>query len=149
MAELKIRPAQPDDAAFISDLLQLMGLPSSPAHIASRIRAADQSTNDAVLVATLDDRAAGFAALHRSDIFHEPGGIGRIKVLGVHPDHRRAGVGTALLTSAMDHFRNHGCIRMEVTSGEDRASAHAFYEACGMHADLRRFVIRLDANVGE
>jgi hypothetical protein len=34
----------------------------------------------------------------------------------------------------------HGCIRVEVTSGDHRPDAHAFYERMGYKSDCRRFI---------
>jgi hypothetical protein len=41
---------------------------------------------------------------------------------------------------AEDFAWDNGCVRIEITSGEHRAGAHAFYEAIGYKQDSRRFI---------
>jgi len=45
---------------------------------------------------------------------------------------RRRGVGQLLVEAAKRWARDHGCVRLSVTSAERRADAHAFYPACGL-----------------
>jgi GNAT superfamily N-acetyltransferase len=51
-----------------------------------------------------------------------------VEDLAVHPDHRSAGHGKALLDAAKDWAREHGATHLELDSGEVRADAHRFYE---------------------
>jgi GNAT superfamily N-acetyltransferase len=54
-----------------------------------------------------------------------------VEDLAVHPDHRSAGHGKALLDAAKDWGRAHGATHLELDSGEARADAHRFYEREG------------------
>jgi hypothetical protein len=48
-----------------------------------------------------------------------------------------------LLVDAADQlFISSGCIRAEVTSGDQRPEAHAFYQAQGYMPNERRFIKR-------
>lgn len=51
-----------------------------------------------------------------------------VEDLAVHPDHRSAGHGKALLDAAKDWGRERGATHLELDSGEARADAHRFYE---------------------
>jgi GNAT superfamily N-acetyltransferase len=54
-----------------------------------------------------------------------------VEDLAVHPDHRSAGHGKALLDAAKDWGRERGATHLELDSGEARADAHRFYEREG------------------
>ena len=68
--------------------------------------------------------------------------LGRITSLVVDPGHRQCGIGRLLVAAVEEFGRAHGCIRFEVTSGDHRPEAHAFYEHLGYKLDCRRFVKR-------
>ena len=51
-----------------------------------------------------------------------------VEDLAVHPDHRSAGHGKALLDAAGAWARERGATHLELDSGEARADAHRFYE---------------------
>ena len=51
-----------------------------------------------------------------------------VEDLAVHPDHRSAGHGKALLDAAKVWGRERGATHLELDSGEARADAHRFYE---------------------
>ncbi|HXO08039.1 MAG TPA: GNAT family N-acetyltransferase [Solirubrobacteraceae bacterium] len=59
-------------------------------------------------------------------------GIGFVDVLGVHPGHRRQGVGTALLRSAFERFAAAGLERGELGVASDNPDALKLYERIGM-----------------
>jgi GNAT superfamily N-acetyltransferase len=109
-----------------------------------RLGALEGSATDAVLVAEATDLVVGAATLHSFDLFHQSGRIGRITSFVVDTSVRGAGVGSLLLAAADDFFRRAGCIRAEVTSGDHRPEAHAFYEANGYLLDERRFLKRYE-----
>jgi GNAT superfamily N-acetyltransferase len=50
------------------------------------------------------------------------------------------GVGSALLESLESWFRENGCKRVEVNSGDHREVAHEFYQSNGYRVDERRFI---------
>ena len=52
---------------------------------------------------------------------------------------RGRGIGTELLAAAEQHLRAKGCVKLEVTSGEQRSSAHDFYAAHGYKEERVRF----------
>ena len=54
-----------------------------------------------------------------------------VEDLAVHPDHRSAGHGKALLDAAKDWGRERGATHLELDSGMGRADAHRFYEREG------------------
>ena len=54
--------------------------------------------------------------------------------------HRQRGVGRALVTAAEEFGWARGCLRLEVTSGDHRPEAQAFYEHLGYQLDCRRFI---------
>jgi ribosomal protein S18 acetylase RimI-like enzyme len=72
-------------------------------------------------------------------MIHRPGRLGRITSLVVAATARGRGVGKNLLTAAERHLRANGCVKLEVTSGEQRSSAHDFYAANGYKEERVRF----------
>jgi len=106
--------------------------PISPALFTERTLGDPNFAPDGCLVAHVDegpagikDAVAGFAiavppgSSHR---FAPPPGTGRIAGLGVLPGWRRAGVGSALLETALTFLRNRGCKKVVY-------AAHEYYVA--------------------
>ena len=56
---------------------------------------------------------------------------------------RRSGVGRALIRAAEAKARRHGCPRLDLSSGDWRSDAHAFYEALGFERSALAFRRRL------
>jgi GNAT superfamily N-acetyltransferase len=82
-------------------------------------------------------------------LFHTPGYLARITALVVAATARGIGVGRALLAATEAYAWSTGCVRIEVTSGDHRPDAHAFYERLGYHVDERRFIKRRTAGTSE
>lgn len=77
------------------------------------------------MVAMLDDDVAGFVCyqfMREKVLVHR---------LAVHPDNRRAGVGTALINKLKDKLTTARRNSIHVTVGERDAAAIAFLRACG------------------
>ncbi|MBS1705067.1 MAG: GNAT family N-acetyltransferase [Armatimonadetes bacterium] len=51
--------------------------------------------------------------------------------LYVHPDHRRSGVGGALLQAVLDYATDRGCVAMEIWSDKRFEQAHRLYQRLG------------------
>lgn len=63
----------------------------------------------------------------------------------VRRDRRPSGAGSALLEAAETEARRHGAPRLDLTSGNWRDDAHAFYERHGFETHARGFTKRLEA----
>lgn len=137
-----VRQAAVTDADDIAACLSALGYGTSASLVADRLASFVGSTTDAVFVASSEGgtRLLGVISAHLLPLFHAPGLLGRITSLAVRPEARGAGVGRALVTAAEEWAWVAGAVRMEVTSGDHRAGAHAFYRAVGYALDERRFI---------
>lgn len=135
-----IRSARRDDAFAAAELLAVLGYPSPVPHIEQRISDSAASADTAVFVAESAQRIAGVISFHCIPLFHANGFLGRITSLVVAPNYRQCGIGRLLVAAAEEFAWAHGCTRIEVTSGDHRPDAHAFYEHLGYQLDCRRFI---------
>lgn len=60
-----------------------------------------------------------------------PGPVGHIKDLGVHPDHRRQGIGRLLLDRALARLQDAGAVRTTLEVRASNAPAIALYRSTG------------------
>lgn len=63
---------------------------------------------------------------------------GHIWALYVHPDHQRTGLGTTLLETAQNHFRDQGLTALSLDIIEDNTAARDFYTVRGWIEQSRR-----------
>jgi GNAT superfamily N-acetyltransferase len=123
-------------------LLAELGYPSSEGQLRETLERLASTGDDRVFVAEQSTRLVGIASVHRLPLFHAPGYLGRITALVVAAPSRGAGVGRALLAAAEAYAWGAECVRIEVTSGDHRPDAHAFYGRLGYQEDERRFIKR-------
>jgi len=93
-----------------------------------------------VFVAESALRVVGLLSFHCIPLFHADGSLGRITSMVVAPAWRGRGIGRLLVAVAEEFAWTRGCSRVEVTSGDHRSDAHAFYEQIGYQLDCRRFI---------
>lgn len=61
-----------------------------------------------------------------------------------HADHRRKGLGRAVLTEVLRTCAERDCYKVMLMSGAGRESIHSFYRAIGFDGDAKRaFIMRL------
>jgi GNAT superfamily N-acetyltransferase len=137
---LLIRPAAEADLGRIVELLVHGTVPGGPPstedpttlgpyRAALRDIAAGGST---VLVAEVHGEVVGTCQLIVLRHLQAHGGrCAEIESVHVHPDHRGAGVGAALVGEAVARARAVGCYRVQLTSNAARPDAHRFYERLG------------------
>jgi len=136
---VKIRTARAEDAPVLAQLVVHLGYPSTPEELPPRLTVV-QGQGDTVLVAEDDTgKVVGFSALHLMRLFHQRKPLGYITAFVTDPAAQRTGVGRRLLEASEAWARERGCYRLTVTSAEQRAGAHAFYESCGYPFTGRRF----------
>ncbi len=135
-----IRMATADDSAEIAALLGELGYPADEAFVRTRLQSLLSSREDAVFVAEWDGELAGFLSFHLIPLFHTQGRLGRITALSVSGKFQRRGVGKAMISAAEALAWENDCERIEVTSGDARSEAHAFYRGVGYQEVSRRFM---------
>jgi GNAT superfamily N-acetyltransferase len=126
-AELTIRLARPEEREELEELQRRasLALGEYNQQLTAEPDAVDlplvQIEQGSVIVAELDDRLAGFAAVLIDDDGAELDG------LFVEPELWRKGIGTALVDVAVHEARRQGLAMMVIAN----PSAREFYEKCG------------------
>jgi GNAT superfamily N-acetyltransferase len=130
-----IRPARPSDApALVATYEWLFAPPGSrpaawdPGRAQDRLSGLIASSEGTVLVAESDGAIVGICSVYLDIESVRFGRRAWVEDLAVHPDHRSAGYGKALLDAAKDWARERRATHLELDSGEARADAHRFYE---------------------
>ncbi|HEX6841094.1 MAG TPA: GNAT family N-acetyltransferase [Stellaceae bacterium] len=136
---IRIRPATPEDAAAVAQLLKELGYPVGADTAAERVRRLQATGCDPVYVAVDHERLLGLVALHWAPMLHLGKPAARITALVVSAEARRHKIGHVLIDHAVAAARQAGCERVELTSANDRAEAHAFYRAQGFEQSSLRF----------
>lgn len=135
-----VRRARMEDAPALAALLTALGYPAIPEDVGRRLEMHTGTAATAVFVAEVTGGVAGLLSFHCSPMFHADGFLGRITSLVIDPGQQRRGIGRKLVAEAESFAREQRCLKIEVTSGDHRPGAHAFYEGLGYHSDCRRFI---------
>jgi GNAT superfamily N-acetyltransferase len=96
-----------------------------------------------VIVAEAGGEVAGLIATHLVPRIEDDAPSCRVIGVVVAERHRRAGVARALMGAAEEQARAHGSHRLDLSSGDWRADAHAFYERLGFERRAQAFIKRL------
>ena len=130
-----IRPARPDDTPALVRAYDWLFAPPGikpaawdPGHAEDRLSRLIAAPGGSVLVAEADGEVVGIISVYLDIESVRFGQRAWVEDLAVHPDHRSAGHGKALLDAAKEWARSHGASHLELDSGEVRADAHRFYE---------------------
>jgi ribosomal protein S18 acetylase RimI-like enzyme len=93
----------------------------------------------ATLVACDGEQIVGFIGTRVGPLYESDGHYGQIMALAVATDHQRRGIGRMLMRTAESMLIARGVCVLVVTSGNQRADAHAFYEKNGYTFTGRRY----------
>ncbi len=134
---MKIRTASREDGRLLLPLFEAFYGPYFEPRTADAIAGhlAAAASVDTVLLATIDDHAAGFASLRLIPQIESDSPHAELSDIYVADAHRRSGVGTALMRTAEDLARDHGARRVHLTAGTENDGARAFYRSLG-YADF-------------
>jgi GNAT superfamily N-acetyltransferase len=131
----KIREARAGEEAAIMPLYEWLfeppgSLPPGWDPPAARARLSETlaSPHSTALIADEDGPPLGFCTAYLDLLSVRFGLRCWVEDLAVHPDHRSAGIGAALLQAARAWARERGATHLELDSGIARADAHRFYE---------------------
>jgi GNAT superfamily N-acetyltransferase len=138
MATPVIREPARDDAAPLAALMGELGYPATPEEIWARIERM-ASARQRTLLAEVDGRVAGFVGFSALAIYESDMPTCWIMALCVGSHFRRHGIGRALIAAVERWCAEAGIPDMRAHSGEGRAGAHCFYEACGFQRAGVRF----------
>jgi GNAT superfamily N-acetyltransferase len=142
-ATAELRDATPGDAEAIAALLSELGYPVSATTAAELLAAFADDPRSRVQIAAIAGEVVGLVATHVVPRLDADARSCRIVDLVVAERHRRRGVGAALLDAAETEAHHHDCGRLDLTSGDWRGDAHAFYTRMGFESRARAFVKRL------
>jgi ribosomal protein S18 acetylase RimI-like enzyme len=130
----RIRRAGPDDAQAIGRLLhdfntEFDEITPGPQALADRVR--DLLGGDDFVVLLGEGESRGLAVLRLRPSIWTQGLECYLAELYVQPEHRRRGLGLALMTAALEVARAEGADYIEVATSEDDVGARALYERLG------------------
>lgn len=140
---IAIRDAKPDDAGDVAALLGDMGYPASPEEAVDHIRRFDDDPGSRLQLAEDAGRVIGLVATHIVPRLDRDELSCRITDIVVGASYRRAGVGSALVAAVEREARDRGARRLDLSSGEWRTDAYAFYARMGFETQSRGFTRRL------
>jgi len=127
-------------AADVPQLVELLGILFAQEHELNpdpekQNRALELILADAsgarIYVARKGGKVVAMAALHFTISTAEGGKVAGLEDCIVHPDHRRKGVGKALLAYVIAQARAEGVLRVMLLTDADNARAQAFYRELG------------------
>ncbi len=142
--DVSVRDTDAGDAPAIARLLGELGYPASATAMGARIERFARDPASRLQVADL--RAAGVVGLVGTHIVPRLDADActcRITDIVVLAAHRRSGIGSALLAAAEREARRAGAPRLDLSSGDWRPDAHAFYASHGFETRARSFTKRL------
>ena len=85
------------------------------------------SADHEFVVETADGRLAAFTVTWHD----ETNRTGLFEPVGTHPDHRRRGLGRALLYTVMHRMASHGLVHALVQNEGSNPASERLYQACG------------------
>ena len=122
-----------------------LGYPSSPAAAAAHIARFDGVPGSRLVIAGMErGEVVGLLATHIVPRLDDDAFTCRVTDIVVAVSHRRLGIGSMLIASAEQHAREAGAPRLDLSSGDHRSDAHAFYLRHGFTSQARAFTKRLD-----
>ncbi len=127
------------DLRALPTLLAQLGYAADAGALPGRI-ARIRAGGGQIVVARERGLVLGVLTLAFLPLLHHERPLARISALVVAEGARGHGVGRRLVAEAERIARDRGCGRIEVTSADHRAAAHAFYGALGYTEKPKRFM---------
>jgi len=124
------RTARATDAPAVAALVSQLGYAAAEADVAARLGRVLARSDQQFIVAEAEGRVLGWVHVEMAE-YVESGSFAVIGGLVVDREHRRQGIGEALMAEAEAWVRTQGCGVLRLWSSTSRAPAHRFYTALG------------------
>jgi GNAT superfamily N-acetyltransferase len=153
--QVEIRPAEPADVGLIFSLIvELATYERAPEQVTGTSALLERALfgpdpSAEALIAELDGEPVGFALFYRSFSTWECRPGLWLEDLYVPPEHRRLGIGAALLAEVAAIAVERGCARLEWAALDWNAPALDFYEKLGAERLSEWLMHRLDGEALE
>jgi GNAT superfamily N-acetyltransferase len=139
-ADLAIRFAEAADAEALAGLMTELGYETRTSEMTMRLETIGADVRYRTFVAVRDGKICGMIGTFCFFSYEHNNPGGRILVLVVSKDARRAGVGGRLIAAAESDFAQRNIQRVAVNTHLMRTDAHKFYERAGYTSNGYRFV---------
>lgn len=141
---MKIRVALQTDAKAIAEIYNIdLGYETDEKRIFDRLGKIDEN-REAVFVAETEEKVVGALHIEKySTLYYKD--IANILSLAVRGDHRRGGIGKALINAAENWAKSKNLPEIRLESSMHRKPAHEFYRAMGFDSEKEqiRFLKKL------
>lgn len=132
-----VRTATLADSSEIARLLEQLGYERDPHTIEDDLHTGAAGE---VFVAMADSRVVGLLSMSIYRQLHHGSPVAGIETLVVDREARSAGIGSALVDTAVQRARHAGCALVELHSNLERVDARRFYERHGFVVTSNYFV---------
>ena len=129
---MHIRPCTTRDRAGVIALWETVFPDDSPHNAPAKVFDAKLAMRDSMLFAATDSDTVVGTAMAGYD-----GHRGWLYTVAVSPEHRRRGVGTALVRHAVGALRAAGCTKVNLQIRATNLAVRGFYESLGFDAEDR------------
>ncbi|WP_161569546.1 GNAT family N-acetyltransferase [Veronia nyctiphanis] len=137
---MNIRVANVEDAERINMLNRQIGSSPSLCRTKETLANAIASENQLILVAEVCGLVSGYIVIQLLSVLHDDKPTGRISALVVDETFREMTIGTQLLDSAAQFFKNKGCNRMEMCSPVCQEDHDGFHLLVGYKITPKRYL---------
>ena len=139
-----IRDARIDDVPALTRLLDQLGYATDEEAVSRRLERLAASDADRLFVAEEGGAVVAVAGIHVSRSIEYDRDAAKVSALVVDEEHRRRGIGEALMARIEEEARARGCVLLFLTTAERRKDAHEFYRRVGLEETGRRFAKSLE-----
>jgi GNAT superfamily N-acetyltransferase len=127
------------DAGAMARLLEQLGYPATTEEVTTRLEIVRDDPQAVAFVSEHESVVVGAASACVIASLHVTGRVAIITSMVVDQSVRRHGVGRSLVAAIEQWARDNGAAYIIVSSGDQRADAHAFYEGLGYTRSGVRF----------
>lgn len=142
---MNIRAYQTNDLNSITELMSVLGYPSKPEIMRTRLERIEANPLYHTFVAEEQGELVGMIGIRQLYSYEADEAVTQISALVTKREHQGKGIGKALVQFVEEWAQENGSHMIVLTSGikEERKKAHEFYKSLNFDITGYRFVKRL------